>query len=329
MSDNTTSASAASAEAKAAIPEKIGHYAFPAHSDDIALDVMKKKPVMIIGHTGTGKTSVIEQLAAHLGQPVVKANMNGQMTISDFVGFYMAQNGEMIWVDGVLPHAMRNGYWLLLDEFDFADAALLSVLHSVTEKNPSLVLKEKGHELVPVHPKFRIFATANAVGAMQGFRHLYQGTRPMNIATLARWQCYIADYLPPAKEAEVLKATVNAELSKMLSPADLAKTSAVLESEDKLMPEEVAIVLVKAAGECRMAFNKEDLQFPFNFRMLADMGERMMEKKQIAKKKGQKLTAEQFIMSAAEIAIFSKITPEDKEVVKGILLRVCLGRTTR
>lgn len=339
MSEATTAATvrenidnantATNEEIKAFVPKKIDFYEMPNHTDDVAMDIMHRKHVMLIGHTGTGKTSLIEQLAARLNQAVVKVNMNGQMSISDFVGFFLAENGAMRWIDGVLPYCMRNGFWLILDEFDFADAALLSVLHSVTEKEPKLVLKEKGHELVPVHPKFRIFATANAVGAMQGFRHLYQGTRPMNVATLARWQCYLTDYLEPKAESVILQKTVNSALLETMPDAEKSRGEAALIAEDKLMREEAAMTLVKVAGECRMAFTKEEIQFPFSFRMLADFGERLMLKKQIARKKNVKLTAEQYLLSAAEIAVFSKITPEDKEFVKGIMTRVCLGRASK
>ena len=274
----------------------------------------------------SGKTSLIEQLAARLDQPCVKVNLNGQMSVSDLVGFYVARNGEMVWVDGVVPHCMKLGYWLILDEFDFGSTELLSILHSVTEKEPSLVLKEKGHEPVKVHDNFRIFATANAVGAMQGYRHLYQGTRPMNIATISRWQCYLTDYLEPKAEATVLQKTVNQALLQYMSKDEKAKGEAVLLSEDKLMPEGACVKLVQVAAECRKAFANEDVQFPFSFRMLADLGERLMLKKQIARKKNVKWSAEQYFHGAADIAIYSKVTPEDAEFVKGIISRVCLRR---
>ena len=317
------------AEIKVFIPKMIDFYEFPEHTDDVAMDIMRKKHVMLIGHTGTGKTSLIEQLAARLEQPCVKVNLNGQMSVSDLVGFYVARNGEMVWVDGVLPHCMKNGYWLILDEFDFGSTELLSILHAPTEKEPSLVLKEKGHEPVEIHDNFRIFATANAVGAMQGYRHLYQGTRPMNIATISRWQCYLTDYLEPKAEATVLQKTVNQALLQYMADDEKAKGEAQLLAEDKLMPEGACVKLVQVAAECRKAFANEDVQFPFSFRMLSDLGERLMLKKQIARKKNVKWSAEQYFMGAGESAIFSKVTPEDAEFVRGIITRVCLGRDSK
>ena len=156
---------------------------------------------MLIGHTGAGKTSLIEQVAARAQHGVVRSNMNGQTTVGDFVGFWTVKGGETMWVDGVLPTAMREGLWLIVDEIDFAEPSILAALTAVLEPHGRLTLKEKGNEVVAPHPAFRLFATANAVGAMSQFRHLYQGANLMNEAFLDRWRVYLLDYLSPARRS--------------------------------------------------------------------------------------------------------------------------------
>ena len=179
------------------VPKVNSAYHFAEFTDDLIEDMKEEKKVMLVGHTGCGKTSVIDQIGARMGQGVIRVNMNGQTTIGDFVGLWTVKGGETVWVDGVLPKAMREGHWLTVDELDFAEAAILSVLNSVLEPGGRLCLKEKGHEMIDPHPNFRLFATANAVGCMASFRALYQGTNVMNRAFLDRWRVYHVNYLPP------------------------------------------------------------------------------------------------------------------------------------
>ena len=112
---------------------------------------------------------------------------------------------------------MREGLWLIIDELDFAEPSILAVLTAVLEPNGRLLLKEKGNEIVAAHPSFRLFATANAVGAMSQFRHLYQGANLMNEAFLDRWRVYLLDYLSPDEEAEVLMRTLAPRMSRPMA----------------------------------------------------------------------------------------------------------------
>jgi cobaltochelatase CobS len=69
------------------VPRVNPAYLFSGRFDDIVADIVENRRVMLIGHTGAGKTSLIEQVAARSGHGVVRSNMNGQTTVGDFVGF--------------------------------------------------------------------------------------------------------------------------------------------------------------------------------------------------------------------------------------------------
>lgn len=92
------------------------------------------------------------------------------------------------WQDGIIPDAMKNGYWVILDEINLAEAQILERLNSVLEKNPSLVVSENGGMKIgengqfPVHPNFRMFATMNPAE--------YTGRAPMSPAYKDRWTSY-------------------------------------------------------------------------------------------------------------------------------------------
>lgn len=58
----------------------------------LAKSVALKEPCLLEGETSTSKTSSIEFLAAHLNQPVVRINLNGQTDTGDLVGRFIPQN---------------------------------------------------------------------------------------------------------------------------------------------------------------------------------------------------------------------------------------------
>jgi cobaltochelatase CobS len=264
------------------VPRVNPAYLFSERFNDIVADIVENKRVMLIGHTGAGKTSLIEQVAARAQHGVVRANMNGQTTVGDFVGFWTVKGGETLWVDGVLPTAMREGLWLIVDEIDFAEPPILAALTAVLEPHGHLTLKEKGNEVVAPHPAFRLFATANAVGAMSQFRHLYQGANLMNEAFLDRWRVYLLDYLSPAEETDVLVRTLAPHMTQTL-----------------------AATLAAIAADCRAAFAREDLSSAFSTRRLLDWAELMLRTGDPER--------------AAGPAIYAKVSPEDAALIRGII----------
>jgi cobaltochelatase CobS len=271
--------------ARALVPPVNPAYLFPGRFGDIVQDIVENRRVMLIGHTGAGKTSLIEQIAARSHHGVLRANMNGQTTIGDFVGFWTVKGGETLWVDGVLPTAMRDGLWLIVDEIDFAEPAILAVLTAVLEPAGRLLLKEKGNEIVEPHASFRLFATANAVGAMSQYRHLYQGANLMNEAFLDRWRVYLMDYLSPQEEAEVLQRT--------LAPRFPGFTRALADT------------LAAIAADCRAAFVREDLASAFSTRRLIDWAELMLRSGDPER--------------AAGPAIYSKVNADDAALIRSII----------
>ncbi len=72
--------------------------------------------------------------------------------------------GSFRWCDGVLIDALRHGHWLLIDNVNFCNPAVLDRLNGLLEPNGVLVLGEKGVvrdglEIVSPHPNFRLIFT--------------------------------------------------------------------------------------------------------------------------------------------------------------------------
>lgn len=188
-----------------AVPHEFLDYRFQPFIADVIDSVIQKQNVILTGGTGVGKTTHITQLANRINQPLLRINFNGETRMSDLVGKVHVVAGETRWMDGVLPLAMRNGWWLLLDELDFAEPAVLSLLHPVLEDESVLVLKENSGEIIRPHPNFRIFATANSIGAMSEQAGSFTGTNEMNEAFLDRWQVILVENLSLEEEIKVLR----------------------------------------------------------------------------------------------------------------------------
>lgn len=267
---------------------------------NVGADLAEKRPVLLTGHQGTGKSSLFMQLAARYSSPMVRSNLNNQTTIADFVGYMSVQNGSMSWIDGVLPYAMRHGCWLLLDEIDFADAGLLSIINAVTEKDGFLTLKEHGTEIVHPHKDFKIMATANTVGVMEDFRHLYQGSTPMNRALISRFRVYEVKYPSAAEEVEILVSTV---------PECSRKSAAAL---------------VQLANHIRTAFNNETLDNTFSMRDLIDFVEMLtrLQKRQKLLPADEKLSPSELLAKTAEYSIYPKIPRRDAKVIEALVSKV-------
>ena len=153
-------------------PQNGGH--FIDHGDimkTLAIAIRDNMPVLLIGESGTGKTSAIRYLAHETGNGLRRVNLNGGTTADELVGRLLINDKGTYWVDGVLTEAMHKGEWIVLDEINAALPEVLFVLQSVLDDDGYLVLAEKDDkEIVTKHPNFRLFA--GGVQSADNFRGL-------------------------------------------------------------------------------------------------------------------------------------------------------------
>jgi cobaltochelatase CobS len=161
---------------------------------------------LLTGPTGSGKTSLVCQVAARLNWPVQSVTCHGRLELSDLVGQFVLIDGSTRFVHGPLAVALREGHLLLLNEIDLMDPAELAGLNDVIEGQP-LVIAQNGGEVIRPHPKFRVFATGNSAGAGDT-TGLYQGVLRQNLAFLDRFRVLPVGYLEPEVELGVLASAV-------------------------------------------------------------------------------------------------------------------------
>jgi cobaltochelatase CobS len=173
-------------------------------------------PLYVFGPCGSGKTSLIRQVAAKLNYPVFDVTGHGRLEFNDLAGHLSVEKGTMRFQYGPLALAMKFGGLFLLNELDLLDPATVTGLNGVLDGAP-LCLPENGGELIFPHPMFRFVATANTNGAADE-TGLYQGTLRQNLAFMDRfWLCVIS-YPEPEAEEQLLERVAPA------LPSDLRHT---------------------------------------------------------------------------------------------------------
>ena len=192
--------------------------------------------VMIQGYHGTGKSTHIEQVAAHLNWPCVRVNLDSHISRIDLIGKDAIKLRDGVQVtefhEGILPWALRNPVAIVFDEYDAGRADVMFVIQRVLEHDGKLTLMDQNAIITP-HPSFRLFATANTVG-LGDTTGLYHGTQQINQAQMDRWSMVATlNYLPHDAETEIVLAK-NPEwndaagrkaVAQMVTVADLTRTA--------------------------------------------------------------------------------------------------------
>lgn len=142
-----------------------------------ALAIDFDEPVLLVGETGCGKTTICQILSEINHQKLYTVNCHTTTESADFLGSIRPvrheenNSGLFEWQDGALVTAMKQGDLFLIDEISLADDSVLERLNSVLEPEKQLVLAEKGYQeneeqiqIIKAHSTFRLVATMNPGG---------------------------------------------------------------------------------------------------------------------------------------------------------------------
>ncbi|KPM11694.1 Midasin-like protein [Sarcoptes scabiei] len=131
-----------------------------------------EEPILLIGETGCGKTTICQYFAALNRKELRTVNCHMNIESGDFIGSLrpnrnIAENPEQLfeWKDGPLITAMKNGDYFLVDEISLADDSVLERLNSVLESERRIFLAENSaNSSIQANDSFRYFATMNPGG---------------------------------------------------------------------------------------------------------------------------------------------------------------------
>jgi cobaltochelatase CobS len=188
------------------IPQSDTTFVWTEPCRDVAEAIEHNERVLLYGPSGTGKSSLVRQIAALVKRPVRRVSLNGETSVADFVGHWTVnENKQTVFVKGILPQAMQEGFILQLDEVDAMQPEIGFVLQQVLEPDGHLLLTDTGEDVAP-HPDFRLVATANTLGFGSDSALYASGTHTLNFSWLDRWDVVVhLDYLPAKQEVALLR----------------------------------------------------------------------------------------------------------------------------
>ena len=197
------------------VPSKDPNYQFQTEAlMRVLYAIITNSRCYLHGHTGSGKTTLIEQVAAHLNYPFMRVNFDSEITRMDLIGRDVLttstdehgnQSTVSSFVDGILPQMMSGPYIGCFDEIDFVRPDVSYVMQRVLE-DKGLMITEDGGRIVAPHKMFRMFATGNTVGQGDEFG-MYQGARPQSLAFLDRFTVWAhIDYMPKHQRKKLIEA---------------------------------------------------------------------------------------------------------------------------
>ena len=218
------------------VPELDPTYKFdPQTTCAILAGFAHNRRVMIQGYHGTGKSTHIEQVAAHLNWPLVRVNLDSHVSRIDLVGkdAIVLKDGKQIteFREGILPWALQRNVALVFDEYDAGRPDVMFVIQRVLEASGRLTLLDQNKVIKP-HPAFRLFATTNTIG-LGDTTGLYHGTQQINQGQMDRWSIVTTlNYLDHDVETDIVAAKLGetdpakrAELGKMVRVADMTRNA--------------------------------------------------------------------------------------------------------
>ncbi|MGG0655697.1 AAA family ATPase [Rummeliibacillus pycnus] len=181
--------------------------------EDVLLSVTLKKPVLLKGPAGSGKTKMAESFSHFFSQPMHSINCSVDLDAESLLGFktMVQKNGQTMieFIEGPVVKAMKQGHLLYIDEINMAKAETLPILHSVLDYRRMLTNPFTG-EVIQAHPDFSIVAAIN-----EG----YIGTAPMNEALKNRFVSFSIPYLDGEQLKELWQnrfPTVSNELQTLM-----------------------------------------------------------------------------------------------------------------
>lgn len=194
----------------------------------LTVGIEEDMPILLVGETGTGKTSIIREAAIDRKAKWTRFNLTGETTVDDFVGKYELEKGGTIWRDGILLDALKHGKWLIVDEINVALPEILFVLHSLLDDDKMVTVAQHGGEVVKPHKDFRFFATMNPTDE-------YAGTKELNKAFQSRFNIVLrVDYTKPGTEARIIADKTGIDMGDATKMVDVAVALRQAKKDEKI-----------------------------------------------------------------------------------------------
>ena len=225
--------------------ENTGFYVESKNWKYLVRNIMRKKPTLLIGPTGTGKTELILMACKQLGINCEVHDMGAmQDPLTDLLGCHRIKDGSSTFDYAKFVDDVQKPGVILLDELSRAPLMTNNILFPCLDSRrelPLAIADSEGPRSVKVHPDCVFIATAN-IGSE------YSGTQEIDAALMNRFLPLKVDYMPSRNEVEVLKKRCN-------------------------ISEDDAATIVKFANVMRQENRKGSIMYPVSTRENIAIGE--------------------------------------------------------
>lgn len=147
--------------------------------------ISARVPIALVGPAGSGKTTIVNNVAEALGLSFASQSVSAQSTTFDFFGY---KNAKGDYVPTLFRDKYENGGVFLLDEFDAGNPNVLAALNQATANNKTPF----PDKMVDKHEDFVIVMAGNTYGG--GGTIDYVGRNKIDAATLDRFVFVYVDY---------------------------------------------------------------------------------------------------------------------------------------
>jgi len=149
------------------------------------LPVEKRKPIFVVGDTGTGKTAMGRYLAYKHKLPMLLVQIDASLNFNDLLYKVNFVNATATYEPGLFVKFLQEPSLIILDELPSATPEIFFKLHELLQEK-RIFIKELG-KVIEQHPQCYIYATGN-------FRNsLYIGNNKMNEALIKRFMTKVLD----------------------------------------------------------------------------------------------------------------------------------------
>jgi MoxR-like ATPase len=176
----------------------------------------------LIGETGTGKTTFVYHLCQKYNFKLFQYSLNQDTSRYDLIGYDILQNGETKFKKGIIINWLEendikyNGYVLYLDEYNYANPNIRSLLNSLTDFRKMIYIPEMNKEYYRTEKHYIIISYNPHEKAS------YIGTFADNIAQLRRFESLRLTYMDLRNEVKFLQEITKMDYDTILKLCEFA-----------------------------------------------------------------------------------------------------------
>ncbi|MEM1575856.1 MAG: MoxR family ATPase [Nitrososphaerota archaeon] len=174
--------------------------------EEKALAILKTNGnLRLIGETGTGKTTLVYYLCEKYNWKLFEYSLNQDTSKYDLLGYDILEKGETKFKKGIIINWLEcnddkyNAYVLYLDEYNYANPNIRSLLNSLTDFRKKIYIPELNQTYERTEKHYIIISYNPAE------KSSYIGTFADNIAQLRRFESIRLSYMDKMKEVKYLQ----------------------------------------------------------------------------------------------------------------------------